>query len=448
MSVDLVGVGALALVSVEWLALGWLSGVRFSQQLGCLPPLTAAVASGALRVLIGAGLVGLAQLVLALLGVGFGAVPAVLAIAALLALALRASRAPAAATCETKVVAVDRREWIGWALLGLLLLGGLLRSVLVPESGWDAYSHWGLRAQAYADAGTVVNAHSEHEYYPPLVPLLEAWVYLHRGLVSIDVGKSVWAVIGGAFAICLAWHLRLALRSAWLAPYLGAAIILTTTALLEGFWTGQADLALTAYLTLATLAAWRWQQEAGADRDWLLQVVVFGACAALTKFEGLPRVGIVALVFVLEGALARRAAKWTVALALAVPALVVSLIWLVVGATHGITANDEHVGTIQLAALASVAVALVGVFGGVRTGGALLVVGLGWAASARVLFEPWLRVLTLVVIAEAAVTVIAFLVSSTPPAIEVSTSATRLVEQWLPLALFVAAVGLVRTSHL
>ena len=51
-------------------------------------------------------------------------------------------------------------------------------------------------------------------------------------------------------------------------------------------------------------------------------------------------------------------------------------------------------------------------------------------------------------IAEAGATMIAFLVSSTTPALEVSTSATRLVEQWLPLALFVAAIGLVRTSHL
>jgi hypothetical protein len=59
-----------------------------------------------------------------------------------------------------------------------------------------------------------------------------------------------------------------------------------------------------------------------------------------------------------------------------------------------------------------------------------------------------LRVLTLVVIAQMVATLFAFLVSATSPVIEVNTSATRLVEQWLPLALFVGAVGLSRTGHL
>ncbi len=440
MSVDLIGIGALALVSIEWLALGWLSGIRFA---GGAPSTT--VANCALAVLVGASLVALAQLVLALFGFGFSAVPAVLAVAAIAAIALRASQTPGT-ECKTKVVPVDRRERLGWALLGLVLLGALVRSVLVPESGWDAYSHWGLRAQAFADAGTIVNAHSEHEYYPPLVPLLEAWLYLHRDLVSIDAAKTVWAVIGSAFGVCLAWHLRLALRAAWLAPYLAAGIVLTATALIEGFWTGQADLALTAYLTLATLAAWRWQQAPG--RGWLAQIVLFGAAAALTKFEGLPRIGIVAAVVVVEGVLARRPRIWVPALALAVPALLVSLLWLAVETTHGIAPNDEHVGTLQPLAIGSVALALVAIFRGVRTGGGLLVVALAWAACARALFEPTLRVLTLVVLAQAAATLVAFLVSSTTPAIEVSTSATRLVGQWLPLALFVGAVGLARTGHL
>src|SRR5207245_6585183 len=62
---------------------------------------------------------------------------------------------------------------------------------------------------------SIVNAHSEHEYYPPLVPLLETWLYVHRGLVSIDLGKTVWALVGDAFAVCLAWHLRLSVGRGW-----------------------------------------------------------------------------------------------------------------------------------------------------------------------------------------------------------------------------------------
>jgi hypothetical protein len=131
-----------------------------------------------------------------------------------------------------------------------------------------------------------------------------------------------------------------------------------------------------------------------------------------------------------------------------VPALLVSLLWLATEVTHGIAPNDEHVGTFQPLAAGSVVLALVATFAGVRTGGGLLIVALTWAASARALFEPGLRVLTLVVIFQAAATLLAFLVSSTAPATEVSTSATRLVGQWLPLALFVGAVGLARTGHL
>src|SRR5207253_791106 len=149
--------------------------------------------------------------------------------------------------------AAERAAWLG---LGLILAAATLRALIVPEAGWDAYSHWGLRAQAYALAGTVVSAHSEHEYYPPLVPLLEAWLYLHRGGVSIDLGKTIWSLVGSAFAVCLAQHLRLSLtaQGRWLAPWLGAAIVMGTSGVLEGLWTGQADLALTTWLTLASLA--------------------------------------------------------------------------------------------------------------------------------------------------------------------------------------------------
>ncbi|MBV9578080.1 MAG: hypothetical protein JO057_05770, partial [Chloroflexi bacterium] len=80
--------------------------------------------------------------------------------------------------------------------------------------------------------------------------------------------------------------------------------------------------------------------------------------------------------------------------------------------------------------------------------GGVLVVILGWAACGRTLFEPTLRVLTLIVLAQALATLAAFLVSAASPALEVGTSATRLVEQWLPLGLFVTAVGLTRTGHL
>jgi hypothetical protein len=424
-----------------------LSGVAFP--IAPAPRYLARLAAWSLRLLVGAFLVSLAQLLLAFSPLGFGALPLVLAVAGIGAVGIRLSlRNAATETCPTRLETLQRREVLGWLLLGLLLLGALVRAFVVPEAGWDAYSHWGLRAQAFASAGTLVDAHSEHEYYPPLVPLLEAWLYLHRGLSSIDLGKTVWAAIGSAFAVCLAWQVRLSLRPSWLAPYFALGIVLATPGLLEGFWTGQADLALTAYLTLGTLSAWQWRQH--ADRRWLVQAGIFGAAAALCKFEGLPRVALVAVALAFDDLLARRWPRLTLlaTLSLLLPALAAWLVWTIFQLSHAIPANAEHIGAFQPLAIGGVLAALVAVFAGVRTGGGLLVAAFAWIVSARGLLASPLRALSLVVAAQALATLLAFLISSSPPEIEVTTSATRLVEQFLPVGLFVGAIGLARLGHL
>ena len=429
--IDLLGVAALGMTSLEWLALGWLSGVSFPQ-----PGSTAA--NVALRVLVGGCLIAMTQLALALVGVGFSSIAIGLVTAGAAAIAIRLVRPDAG--CQAKRVPFSRRERVGWVLLIGVSLAALVRSLVVPEAGWDAYSHWGLRAQAFAFAGTVVDAHSEHEYYPPLVPLLEAWLYLHRGVVSVDLAKTVWAVVGSAFAVCLGWQLRLSLRSSWTAPFFGAAIVLGTTALLEGFWTGQADLALTTYLTLTTLAMWQWRQM--PNRGWLVQAAIFGAAAALTKFEGLPRVAIVVVAVLIDATISRPSQIWRPALAVSLSAVVATLMWTAVELTRGIAPNGEHIGAFQPLAIGGVLLALAAVFGGVRTGGAVLVVVLSWAVAGSKLLGEKLRPLTLVVVGQLLATIVAFLVSATSPDLEVRTSATRLFEQFLPLALFVGAVGL------
>jgi hypothetical protein len=445
---DLYGVGALCLVTAEWAGLGWVSGIRWSARSAA--PFAP---RWALRVMVGAFVLVLAELLLALVGVPFASIAITLVVAALLALAIRAIglgpslRGQPVHAQRYSVVPVERRELLGWLLLGVVLIAATTRSLVVPEAGWDAYSHWGLRARAYALAGTLINAGSEHDYYPPLTPLLEAWLYLHRGSTSIDLGKTVWAVIGSAFSVCLAWHLRLSLRARWLAPYVATAILLSTTALLEGFWTGQADLALTAYLTLTALAIY--QAQRGSAAAWLPQATLFAAAAALTKLEGGPRVAIIVLAIVLELALSRRSATpaeravMAAAAALMLGATVVaSTLWTIVATRAGINPNSEHLGSLQLEAIGAVVLALAAVFGGVRSGGALVIALASWLLAARRLFHQPLRLLTLVVIGQGAATLLAFLISSSAPEIEVRTSATRLVEQWLPLALFVGVVGI------
>jgi hypothetical protein len=429
---DEFGLAALGLVAAEWLALGALSGVSWPSS---VPTLWAA--RWGLRLLVAAGLVGVAQLVLAGLGVGFASIPLVLACAAVAAGGLRLlGRGTACTTDSPQPIAMLERA--GWVVLGVVLVAATLRSLLVPEAGWDAYSHWGLRARAYAIAANVVSAHSEHEYYPPLVPLLEAWLYLHRGGVSIDFGKTIWSLLGSAFAVCLAQHLRLSLAAGWqsLAPWLGAAIVVSTGGLLEGFWTGQADLALTAYLTLASLAIVQWQR--APDKRWLIQAAVFGAAAALTKFEGLPRIGVLVAALGVEVVLSSQRRGLIAAAVLGASAVVATLAWTLFELSHGIAPNAEHLGQFQPLAIGSVLVSLVAVFGGVRTGGGLLVAALAWAGSVRRI--P--RLLVLIVLGQLAATLVAFLLGDTSPDVEVRTAATRLFEQFLPLALFAGAVGL------
>jgi Dolichyl-phosphate-mannose-protein mannosyltransferase len=490
---DVLGLAAVGLVGAEWLGLGWLAGVRW-------PGGDEAYATWALRLLFGASLTAAAMLLLALTSLGFGSPIAVLAVSALGAGAIRTIQrethcraaerqwhsgaahrdAPSGAArgqtdsgaaqsdaqsgaargqrhsgatdtdtrwkashsqmqCKHERLS-SRREQVGWLVLGLALLATALRAIYVPEAGWDAYSHWGLKALAYSQMGTIIDTHTVHEYYPPLVPLSEAFLYLQRGSASIDLGKDVWPLVGSAFILCLAAHLRRLLAQRWLAPYAALGVLLTSTQLLEDFSTGQADLALTAFLTLATLATVQWLRD--GQRGWLIQVGVFAAAAALTKFEGLPRIGVLAAALAVEAVLLKRRDAWWPVVWLAIGGLVATTVWVAYELSHGIAPTGEHIGGLQPQWVAGIALALLAVFSGLRTGGGILVVLAVWIVAIRRSFKEPTRLLALVVIGHAAATLLAFLVSDTAPDIEVRTAATRLVEQFMPVALVASAVWL------
>jgi hypothetical protein len=405
------------------------------------PGETVRIARWSLYLLTGAFLVGVSKLLLSLVGLTFTHVAVGLTVAAALALAVRMVAKPPPR--PGRKMRIGERERYGWAVLGLVLGAASLRSFTVPEAGWDAFSHWGLKALAYAMNGRVVDAGTVHEYYPPLVPLLEAWLLIHRGSTSIDLAKTIWALVGSAFAVCLAWHLRTALRRPWLAPFFATAIVLGTTQLLEGFWTGQADLALTAYLCLATLAAWQW---CGApDRRWLVQAALFGAAAGLTKYEGLPRVGVLVVAIVIVAVAERcplAGQRSLPGLTITAAAVAAYASWLVYRLTHAVAASSEHLAHFQPQALGATLVALLAIFGGVRTGGGLVVAATSAALAGPRLLRPRYRLLTLVVGLQLAATILAFLVSDTPPDLQARTSATRLFAHFMPLALFVTALWL------
>jgi hypothetical protein len=100
--------------------------------------------------------------------------------------------------------------------------------------------------------------------------------------------------------------------------------------------------------------------------------------------------------------------------------------------------TSEHLSHLQLEAIGAVLAALAVAFASLRTGGGLLVGLLGLAVGLRKgdLLRPPLRLLGLVVLGQLAATLLAFLITDYSPVLQVQLSATRLVEQWLPLALF------------
>ncbi len=465
MSLD-AGAGlALLLVTLEWLGLGRLSGLDWPG--GERAPLGVRLA---LWLLVGALLVAVALLLQALARVPFRFIPGTLLVASGAALGLRflARRTPGVDP-PPALARPGGRGWpplpsrLGWLALAAVLAGATLRSTLVPEAGWDAYSHWGLKAKAFFLAATIVDVPSAHSYYPPLVPLLEAWFYLHRGAAAIDQVKVIWALLGSAFIVCAAWHARLVLREPRVAPYVAAGILLGTTQLLESFWTGQADLILTAYLSLSVLALFEWTRAADLrhvpeqahvlgdlapkratpSAAWLLIAALFAGGAALSKYEGLFRVALIASILLLEG-LAARTSRWSALRAPAVyagGAFLLSLPWTLFRNLRGIEVTGEHISALRVDAIGEVVRALLAVLGGVRTGGGWVVVVVGAATlGATLLRAPW-RFLALVVLAQLGATFAAFLVTGSSPALQVQTSATRLLMQVQPLALFLLGVA-------
>src|SRR5205814_695703 len=103
---------------------------------------------------------------------------------------------------------------------------------------------------------------------------------------------------------------------------------------------------------------------------------------------------------------------WPQALTLAASAGIGALLWTALEWTRGIAANGEHIGPLQPLAIGGVVVALLAVFGGVRTGGGLLVTALSWTIAPRKLVQAPLRLLTLVVVGQAAGTLLAFLLNA------------------------------------
>jgi hypothetical protein len=132
--VDLPGLLSLGLVALEWLAVGWLSGVSWPTPAPWGP-------RWALRAIVGAAFVGFSLSLLGVVGVSFAWAPLPLAVAAFAASVVRwfsrhgkARPQAVSGTCGEFETGNPLGQRIAWVLFGSVLMAALIRATVVPET--------------------------------------------------------------------------------------------------------------------------------------------------------------------------------------------------------------------------------------------------------------------------------------------------------------------------
>lgn len=299
--------------------LGWLLVWAFGvATLASLRTAAAVERAGAMALIIGCGwFVGQFALtlwmrLLALAGVRFGIVAIAAPIVVLTALAAwlawrrggRDSRNNARAVLRALGGAQFSHErrlaWcaiLAWLTLRFaLLLIEVLRRPLYP---WDAWTQWATKARVWYANGTIVPFGFESAWmaaptgslyfdaapnYPATIPLTQVWSATLLGRWEDALVNLPWWLTAVAFGMALYGFLRRqamgplgALIGTWLVLSLP---ILDTHVALAGY----ADLAMSAYLTLATLAALEFVRT--SDRASLVLAVVLAIACVLIKNPG------------------------------------------------------------------------------------------------------------------------------------------------------------------
>ena len=228
------------------------------------------------------------------------------------------------------------------ALLAILVCAfqtafALLQAVRVPLGSFDAWSLWEYKGRHFwLDAGingSFLHDHAAifaHPAYPPLLPLLIAWVYTWLGAADPALMKPLFPAFYATLLLAFGAAL-LQRRGARVA--LPATAVLALVPQIAGYaGTGLADVPLAAALVASAAALAQWQRE---DRWQLLGVAgLFLGVALLTKREG--------LFFLLAGLpavwLATRSLR--AVLGLALPAIALAGPWYGYVALTGVPDRD------------------------------------------------------------------------------------------------------------
>ncbi|MFN7974285.1 MAG: hypothetical protein U0166_18380 [Acidobacteriota bacterium] len=253
----------------------------------------------ALAWLLGAGSAAVVIDVMGASGLPHGRwILAMLAMLALLGFTLRRTR-EASQPARTPMSALDKAmAWIAGGLVAMTFAHAAIR----PMIEWDALMAWGYRGHLFFHSGatrgvleTFERLRPGYGAYPPLVPLVEAYVAMavgrwDDGFVTTPAAMAFGAMIALLFA---AVRRRASSGLAGFVVVLGACSSMAMMMAVAGL----ADLPLAALFVAAVACLDRWDPATGRG-----DVIAAGLCCslmALTKLEGGPlRLLILVLVVV------------------------------------------------------------------------------------------------------------------------------------------------------
>lgn len=175
------------------------------------------------------------------------------------------------------------------AICLLQILYTVLVAVRVPLGSFDSWSLWAFKGRAFwldrGMSGTLLHDRSiifAHPAYPPLLPLLIAWIYTWAGSADPVLMKPIYPLFYCALLLAFYAAVRARLDSRAALP--ATALLTLVPRLTEYAGTGLADVPMAAYLVAAAAAV---SALAQPDRKRALAAGILLGLAMATKREGL-----------------------------------------------------------------------------------------------------------------------------------------------------------------
>lgn len=330
---------ALALVAIP------LAGLPYAL---CLRLRGALLASASW--LLGSGLIAAAMLLASILGITYSRASLGLILLAIIALGIallhrnsdRKSTSTIVSATLVWLRSFDLRDFPAISLLMLVVcafqvLYTFLQAVRVPLGSFDSWSLWAFKGRRFwLDGGITAGFLHDHAIvfahpgYPPLLPLLIAWVYTWAGTPDPTLMKPLYSLF--YLALLLAFYAAVQTRLGPRWALLATAALTLVPRLTEYAGTGLADVPLASYLVAAAASAVIALR--ASDRRAMLAAGILLSLAMLTKREGtLFFLAALCALALIERSLGRLA-RWVW------PALLIGLPWYGYAGSTGIPDRD------------------------------------------------------------------------------------------------------------